>query len=99
MNEDIFYSRGNHLFDHHICDWCGQKFLGFDSYADHVLEEHDKDVISNASVESMAAINECTRLGGCDYVPDKPWDGEPMWRCRRCGWLMFEAGEGCDDEG
>lgn len=90
-NEDIFWAKEGQIFDHYECYECGQIFLGFDSYCEHSIEKHDHEVITSASIEELAAVDRCVRLGGCVYEPAKDlFPGTRTYRCKRCGWLMIK---------
>ena len=90
MNKDIFDASPNQLFDHYECFDCGRTFLGFDSYRDHVLDEHDEEVLYHCSEEECARLDACAQYGGCDYEFDSHFHGAPLYKCKRCGWLMWD---------
>jgi len=90
MNEDIFDASKNQIFDHFEC-WCGMMFLGFDSYHEHCLIEHEEDVLYHCSEEEMRRLDACEQYGGCDYEFDSYFHGFPQYKCKRCGWLMWDV--------
>ena len=85
MNEDIFYASKNQIFDHFECSDCGMVFLGHDSYEAHCKEKHQYEWIVGSSREKISRVKNCE----CNFVFDSYWDGTPVYKCQKCGWLMF----------